>query len=227
MSKIMEHAKFSDKELKQLIRNSNKKIDRLIQKYGDSAKINKMQMQRLKTDPIYGKLFQQGPNNTYNLSADISGLTSREKQQIYSELFYNYNKPVKGISDYKGIAQDIIEDPVIEEYVKNLLHTDELDLNNPQHIDEVIDVYYDFATAIQQYKNSNIDIDSLSPEAAEILHKSNKSYGELQKAAEFINKAMIDRKQKQSDIKNEGAKAHEEAVRKDLEEKIRKELSNQ
>ena len=227
MSKIMEHAKFSDKELKQLIRNSNKKIDRLIQKYGDSAKINTMQMQRLKTDPIYGKIFQQGPNNTYSLSSDISGLTSREKQQIYSELFYNYNKPVKGISDYKGIAQDIIEDPVIEEYVKNLLHTDDLDLNNPQHIDEVIDVYYDFATAIQQYKNNNIDIDSLSPEAAEILHKSHNSYSELQQAAAYINQAMIDRKQKQSNIKNEGAKAHEEAVRKYLEEKIRKELSNQ
>ena len=207
MSKIMEHAKFSDKELKQLIRNSNKKIDRLIQKYGDSAKINTMQMQRLKTDPIYGKIFQQGPNNTYSLSSDISGLTSREK--------------------HKGIAQDIIEDPVIEEYVKNLLHTDDLDLNNPQHIDEVIDVYYDFATAIQQYKNNNIDIDSLSPEAAEILHKSHNSYSELQQAAAYINQAMIDRKQKQSNIKNEGAKAHEEAVRKYLEEKIRKELSNQ
>lgn len=227
MAKIMEHAKFTDKELRQLIRNSNKKIDRLIQKYGDSSKINKMQMQKLKTDPLYGKLYQQGINNTYKLSTDISQLTQREKQQMYSELFFNFNKPIKGISDYKNLASDIIEDEVIEEYVKNLLHKDEIDLNNPQDIDQIIDVYYDFTTAIQQYKAMNIDIDTLSPEAAEILHKSHKTYAELQQASEYLNQAMIDRKQKKSKDKNEGAILHEQQRRAYLEDKIRKELSNQ
>ena len=227
MAKIMEHAKFTDKELRQLIRNSNKKINRLINKYGDSSKINKMQMQKLKTDPLYSKIYQQGINNTYQLSTDISQLTQREKQQMYSDLFYSYDKPVKGISEYKAIAQDMLEDPAVKEYIEQLLNKEDIDLNNPQDIDQVLEVYYDFATAIQQYKNMNIDIDSLSPEAAEILHKSHKSYSDLQKAGEYINKAMIERKKKKSEMKNEGAILHEQQRMAYLEEKIRKELSNQ
>lgn len=190
----------TNKELKQKIRNANKRLERVSEKFGTRSSAYETQRKIWKEN--YPSLYQELPSNQFKLSTNISNLQFNERKELFLDL-----PEVKGVLDLEYEAQEMLK----EDSIKEILLEEGYDISdeNPQTVNRLIELQNDFKKAIETYQNKGYTAEELG---VTVLNQSHKSYSDLFRASQEIWQKLTEKQKQQDYIKNEGARLHEQQM---------------
>lgn len=213
-------------ELKQAMRNAERRLERVAEKWGDysspymgSVYDIKEKMSKYIEDnrDDYGK-FKLRTSQIDNLYESMS---KSEKQQLLLDL-----RDIKGVLDIEYETQEMLKDPFAREKIADSLgiSSEELasDISKYSETEEIVKqaqaISHDFKKAIETYQDLKYTAEELGSDIASTLHKGSKTYEELIKVGVEIWNKLAEKdfeKNELADIGKEHDKAQQDYLKND------------
>ncbi len=208
-------------ELKQAMRNAQKRLDRVAGKWGENSSPYMGTVYDIKEK--MGNFIDDNRDdygrfklNTRELDRQYESMTKSEKQQLYLNLNGTKENPgiVKGVLDIEYETQEMLKDPFAREKIADSLgiSSEELASNikdyseNEEIVNQAQAISHDFKKAIETYRELNYTAEELGGDIAKTLKKGSKTYEELIKVGVEIWNKLAEKNFE----KNELAKVGEE-----------------
>lgn len=207
----------STSELKKIARNAQKRLDRVGDKWQTSSSAYQKQVDQWDTSTFKKYI---DIDDTGKMKFDINKLNDLSKSE--RENLYLKFKDVQGVLDVEYDTQEMLKDPFTRQKIFDDLEISTEDMTDeeiiemselPAVIDKAEEIQKDFNKAIQTYRDEGYTADELLG-SGNVLHNSEKSYGELITAGveiwKQLQKRSEEKKKDLSNVTSEHEKAQEE-----------------